>query len=107
MGDTLTVTAMAITVTTEDMDTVGGVIITDGVILTGGIIGGAIPMGGIILTIPTPIPIPIPITMEDCRGLPKGLLLRHNRDNNDHLIGTSVKTLRVTIPTLKIVRGVG
>ena len=45
-ADTLTATLMA---TTEDMDMVGGAIPMDGVILTGGIIGGTT------LTIPIPL----------------------------------------------------
>ena len=119
MADTLTATVMAITVTLEDMDMVGEVILTGvvgAVILTGGaggviLTGGVTPTGGIILTIPTPtpitIPIPVPITMEDCRCLHKGLPLRHNRGNSNHLTGTSARTQRVTTPTLKIVRVVG
>ena len=120
MADTLTVTVMAITATTEDMDMVGGVILTTGgailtgvvggVILTGRIIGGATPTGGVILTIHTPTLITVLITMVimgNRRCLQKGLPLRQNPDNINHLIGTSARTQRVTIPTLKIVRVVG
>jgi len=116
MADTLTVTVMAITATTEDMDMVGGAILTDGaiptdgVILTGGIIGGATPTGGVILTIHTPTLITALITMvimgnRRCRQ--KGLPLRQNPDNTNHLIGTSARTQRVTTRTLKIARVVG
>ena len=105
MADTVTVTAMAITAITEGLDMDGGAILMDGVILTGGIIGGTI------LTIPTPIPTPItiPIIMVVMgnRRLHKGSPLRHNWDNSNHLIGTSARTQRVTTPMLKIVRVVG
>jgi hypothetical protein len=45
--------------------------------------------------------------MGDRRCLHKGLPLRQNRDNSDPLIGTSVRTQRVTTPMLKIARVVG
>ncbi len=93
MEDTLTAMAMAIT-GDMDMDMVGGVILT----------------GGAPLTIPTMIPTTILITMRamgGCRCFHKRLLLRQNRDNSNLLIGTSVRTQRVTTPTLKIARVVG
>jgi hypothetical protein len=79
----------------EDMDMVGGVILTGGTTL---------------ITIPTIIPTTILITMMamgDCRCFHKGLLLRQNRDNSNLLIGTSVRTQRVTTLTLKIAPVVG
>ncbi len=82
-------TAMAMAIT-GDMDMVGGVILT----------------GGTTLTIPTMAL----ITMRDiggCRCSHKRLLLRQNRDNSNLLIGTSVRTQRVTTPTLRIARVVG
>ncbi len=94
--DTLTATAIVIMaiamamVITGDMDMVGGVILT----------------GGTTLTIP---PMAL-ITMRDiggCRSSHKRLLLRQNRDNSNLLIGTSVRTQRVTTPTLRIARVVG
>ena len=100
MGDSV----VATTLITGDMAMAGGVI------LTGGIIGGTIPTGGIILTIPTPTLITILITMGAMGNrwcLQKGLPLRQNPDNTNHLIGTSARTQRVTIPTLKIARVVG
>ncbi len=93
MGDTLTATVMAMAIT-EDMDMVGGVILT----------------GGVPLTIPTMISTMILITMramEGCGCFHKRLLLRQNRDNSNLLIGTSVRTQRVTTPMLKIARVVG
>ena len=119
MADTLTATVMAITATTEDMDmvggailtgVVGGAILTDGVILTGGIIGGATPTGGVIFPIHTPTLITALITMVvmgNRRCLLKGLTLRRSRDNSNHLIGISARTQRVTTLTLKIARVVG
>ena len=110
MADTLTATVMAITATTEDMDMVGRAILTDGVILTGGIIGGATPTGGVIPPIHTPTLITALITMVvmgNRRCLLKGLTLRRSRDNSNHLIGISARTQRVTTRTLKIARVVG
>ena len=116
LAGTLTPIVMAITVTTEDMDMVGGVILTTGgAILTGGVgevilTGGATRTGGVILTILTRIPttiLIIMVVMGNRRCLLKGLPLRRNWDNSSHLIGTSARTQRVTIPTLKIVRVVG
>ena len=109
MGDTLTATAMAIT---GDMDMAGGVIVTGGVILIGGVIltDGVILIGGITLTIPTMIPTTTLILMKAMRGrrcFHKELLLRPNGDNSNLLIGSSVRTQRVTTPTLKIARVVG
>ena len=76
--------------------------------------GGVILTGGTILTIPTiihtPIPITIPITMGamgNRRCLHKGLPLPQNPDNSNLLIGTSVRTQRVTTPTSKNARAVG
>lgn len=103
MGDMLMATAMAIT---GDMDMVGGVILIGGAIP----IAGVIPTGGITLIIPTMTPTMILITMRamECRrSSHKGLLLRRNRDNDNLLIGTFVRTQRVTIPTLKIAPVVG
>jgi len=109
MGDTLTATAMAIT---GDMDTVGGVILIGGVTPIGGVIptGGVILTGGTILTIPTMIPTTVLITTrapEGRRRCHEGLLLQQNLDKSNLLIGTSVRTQRVTTPTLKIARVVG
>jgi hypothetical protein len=101
VGDSVMATTTAIT---GDLDTVGGVI------LTGGIIGGTIPTGGIILTMLTPTLTTILITMVvmgNRRYLHKGLFLRQNRDDSNLLIGTSVRIQRVTTPTLKIARVVG
>ena len=95
MGDTLT--AMAIT---GDMDMVGGVPLTGGVIL----------IGGIIHSLPTTIPTTIPITTGVMRNRPclqRGLLHRQHRDCSNLLIGTFVRTQRVTTLTLKIARVVG
>jgi len=91
MGDTLTATAIAMAMAfTGDMDMVGGVILT----------------GGAPLTIPTMILITMR-AMGGCRCFHKRLLLRQNRDNSNLLIGTSVRTQKVTTPTLRIVRVVG
>ncbi len=93
MGDTLTATAMAIAMAITgdmDMDMVGGVILT----------------GGAPLTIPTTILITMR-AMGGCRCFHRRLLLRQNRDNSNLLTGTSVRTQRVTTPTLKIARVVG
>jgi hypothetical protein len=91
MGDTLTATAMAMAITGDmDTDMVGGVILT----------------GGAPLTIPTTILITMR-AMGRFRCFHKRLLLRQNRDNSSLLIGTSVRTRRVTTPTLKIARVVG
>jgi len=82
-------TAMAMAIT-GDMDMVGGVILT----------------GGAPLTIPTMVLITMR-AMGGCRCFHKRLLLRQNRDNSNLLIGTSVRTQRVTPPTLRIARVVG
>ena len=108
MGDT--VTAMAIT---GDMDMVGGVILTGGA-------GGAIPTGGVpltggaILTIPIMIPSTVPTTilitmgvMGNRRCLQKGLALRQRQGSSNLLIGTSVRTRRVTTHMLKTARVAG
>jgi len=103
-GDTLRVTAIA-TAITGDMDMVGGVTPTDGVTLTGATI-----TGGVTRIIPTLIPTTILITMKAMEGRPcfqKRYLLRRDRDNSNLLIGTSVRTQRVTIPMLKIAQLVG
>lgn len=94
------VMVMVVTATTEDMDMVGGAILTD----------GATPTGGVILTIHTPTLITALITMVimgNRRCLHKELPLRQNPDNTNHLIGTSARTQRVTTRTLKIARVVG
>jgi hypothetical protein len=100
-GDIITATAMAFT---EDMDMVGGVILT----------GGDTPTGGDILTTPITAPIMAPITtlittkaMQDHRCFRQALFLRQIRDNTYLLIGTSVRTRRVTPPTLKSARVAG
>jgi hypothetical protein len=114
LGDTLTATA----VVTGDMDMggeailIGGVILIAGVILIGGVTltDGVIRTGGTTLTIPTMIPTTILITMRAMEGrrfFQKGVLLWRNRENSNLLIGTSVRTQRVTTPTLKIARVVG
>ena len=94
--------AMAMAIT-GDTDTVGGVILIVGAIPTGGVIL----TGGVTLTIPLMVPTMIPTTilismraMEGRRCLQKGLLPRRNRDNN-LLIGTFVRTQRVTTPMSK------
>jgi hypothetical protein len=97
MGDTLTATAMAIT---GDMDMVGGVIL----------IGEVIPTGGTALIIPIIILTTILITMRAMEGRRcrhKRLHLRQNSDDSNLLIGTSVRSQRVTTPTLKIARVAG
>jgi len=89
LGDTLTATAMAMAIT-GDMDMVGGVILT----------------GGAPLTIPTTILITMR-AMEGRRCRHKRLHLRQNSDDSNLLIGTSVRSQRVTTPTLKIARVAG
>ena len=111
MGDMLTATAMAMAIT-GDLDMVGGVILTGGVILMGEVTptGGVTLTGGTALTIPTIIPTTILIIMrttEDRRCLHERLHLRQNWDDSNLPIGASVRTQRVTTPTLKIARGVG
>jgi len=98
MGDTLTATPMAMAIT-ADTDAVGGAIPTGGVTLTAGVTL----TGGVILTIPLMAPTMILITvliptkaMEGRWCLQKELLPRRNRNSN-HLIGTFVRTQRVTI----------
>ncbi len=108
MGDTLTATPMAMAIA-ADTDTVGGVILIGGVmggaLLTGGVIltAGVTLTGGVTLTIPLMAPTMILITvliptkaMEGRWCLQKELLPRRNR-NSYHLIGTFVRTQRVTI----------
>jgi hypothetical protein len=93
MGDTPTATAIAIAMAmaiTGDTDMVGGVILT----------------GGTTLTIPTMILITMK-AMRACRCFHKRLILRQNLGNSNLLIGTSVRTQRVTTPTLRIARAVG
>jgi len=101
-GDTVMATATAIT---GDMDLAGGAILTGGVIR----MRGVILTGGTILTIPTiHTMVLIMIKAMGRRRRPrKRLPLRQNRDNSNLLIGASVRTPRVIIPTLKIARGVG
>jgi hypothetical protein len=94
MGDMPTATAVAIT---GDMDMGGGVILIGGAIL----IAGVIPTGGITHTFPTMTPTTILITMRAMKvrqDLHKWLLLRRDQNNN-LLIGTFVKTQRVTTLT--------
>ncbi len=98
-GDTVMVTATAIT---GDMDLAGGAILTGGVIR----MRGVILTGGTIHTIHTMVLIMMK-AMGRRRHPPKRLPLRQNRDNSNLLIGASVRTPRVIIPTLKIARGVG
>ena len=104
MGDTDA--AMAVDIT-GDLDMVGGVTLIGGVIRTGG-------TTLTILTIPTIIPSIIPTTilitmrvMGNRRYLQKGLAPRQRQDSSNLLIGTSVRTPRVTTLTLKIARVVG
>jgi len=92
-----TVTVMVVVIT-ADTDTVGGVILIAGAIP----IGGVILTGGATLTIPLMVPTMIPTTsliptkaMKGRRCLRKGLLPRRDQDNN-LLIGTFVRTQRVT-----------
>ena len=95
--DTLMATAIAIMATamamaiTGDMDMAGGVILT----------------GGALLTIRTTMALITMAAIGGCRCFPKRLLLRQNQDNSNLLIGTSVRTQKVTTPTLRIVRVVG
>jgi len=102
LGDTVTASAAAIAMAiTGDLGMVGGVILT----------GGTTPT---ILTIPPMVPSTIPTTilltmgvMGNRRCLHKRLPLRRVRDNSSVLIGTSVRTQKVTIPTLRIAQAVG
>jgi len=104
-GDTVMATATAIT---GDMDLAGGAILTAGVIRMRGVIltGGTTPTIPPILTIHTMALIMMK-AMGRRRRPRKRLPLRWNRDNSNLLIGASVRTPRVIIPTLKIARGVG
>lgn len=109
MGDMPTAMATAIT---GDMDMGGGVILTGGAIPTGGVIpiAGVILTGGLTRTIHTMTLTMILITMRAMKGrrcFHRELLLRRSRNNNNLLIGTFVRTQRVTTPTLKIARVVG
>jgi len=102
-GDTVMATATAIT---GDMDLAGGAILTAGVIRMRGV---TLTGGTILITILT-IPTTVLIMMKAMgrRQRPRERLpLRQNRDNSNLLIGASVRTPRVIIPTLKIARGVG
>ena len=111
-GGTLTATAIAMAIT-GDTDTVGGVTLIGGAIHTGGVIGGVTLIGGVILTILLMVRTMIPTTilistkaMKGRRCLQKGLLPRRNRDSN-LLIGTSVRTRKVTSLMCKIARLAG
>jgi len=92
----------------EAMEEVMAAVIGVGAVVATGVAmaGGVILTGGTTLIIPTTIPIPMG-AMGNRRCLHKELPLRQNRDNSNVLIGTSVRTQRVTTPTSKIARVVG
>ncbi len=90
--DTVMASAVAMAFT-EDLDMVGGVTLTGGT-------------PTILTTVPTMVPTTVLITMEimgNRRRLYKGLPLRQNRSNSNLPTGASVRTQKVTTPTLKIV----